>query len=826
MRYIKVLLLCVFSAFCVAAVTVPSGLVAQTSQTQSGQPDYNLWDRVASRADNLLADENTTLEQLDSLSSELFDWRQKFLAAQSINSERITTLRNQIETLGPKPAEGEAEEAPEIAERRSELNSQLNTLLTPVRRAEEAFTQVNGLIGEVDALLIERQTNRVLELGPSPLMPATWNDTAKDVSRFVTQVRREVVNNFNSPIKRKQLHDNLPVIVVLLVVAGLLILRSNAWIDKGLNYLRKRESSSRAGYRVGVFFISLVSMALPILGLSGLIEAADQSMLTSRVGDMLLRILSATVIILFVSRWLGQQVFPAAFPPRPILNLSARLLGRGRRLAVAAGILLALRIGIRRLGEEGFLSDAAIAVLGFPILLLGGYVLFRLARLMTSANEKLAEVEDDAEAEVKAEAPVGLILRFLSRGTILLAVIGPLLGLIGYRYAGNMLVFSALQTVALVGLVAVLQRLARDTYALFVGDDRLEDGLIPVILSFALTILATPFFLLIWGARTTQLQEAWTVVATGFQIGSTRISPTDFLTFAIIFAIGYMLTRFLQGALKTQVLPKTRIDTGGRNAIISGTGYVGIFLAAVIAITTAGIDLSSLAIVAGALSVGIGFGLQTIVSNFVSGIILLIERPVSEGDWIEVGGTMGVVKDISVRATRIETFDRRDVIVPNADLISTSVTNWTKGNLSGRLIVPVGVAYGSDTRKVQEILQGVAEDHPVVILRPPPSVFFIGFGADSLDFEIRAILRDVNHTLSAQTEMRHNIVKRFEEEGIEIPFAQRDVWLRNPEVLQQAAPQQEPPEDPTPKGPREDLELSDPSDDSSDAPEGDDAPQP
>jgi small-conductance mechanosensitive channel len=204
-------------------------------------------------------------------------------------------------------------------------------------------------------------------------------------------------------------------------------------------------------------------------------------------------------------------------------------------------------------------------------------------------------------------------------------------------------------------------------------------------------------------------------------------------------------------------------------------GYLGIIAAISLALSAIGIDLQKIALVAGALSVGIGFGLQSIVSNFVSGLILLTERPIRVGDWIVAKGEEGFVRRIRVRATEVETFDRASVIIPNSDLISGVVKNWTHGNLLGRIAVKVGVSYDSDVEKVRDLLLAVAAGHPAVLKEPAPYVLFMAFGDSSLDFELRCIVRDVQQLYSIRSDLNFAVLARFRAEGIEIPFPQRVV---------------------------------------------------
>lgn len=300
----------------------------------------------------------------------------------------------------------------------------------------------------------------------------------------------------------------------------------------------------------------------------------------------------------------------------------------------------------------------------------------------------------------------------------------------------------------------------------------------------AVWILAAMAFLQAW--ELSEVSWAWFRAAfeEGFLVGETRIVPARLLSGVLLFATLLLLSNSIKSALSERSTIMARLEPSARETAITLTGYTGFTVALIIGLSLAGFSFQNLAIVAGALSVGIGFGLQNIVNNFVSGIILLFERPIRRGDWVVVGGTEGTVKNIRVRSTEIETFDRSDVVVPNSEFISQQVTNMTLNDPFGRVKVAIGVAYGTDVEKVRELLLQVANEHGQVLKEgnfrrvPKPSVLFMGFGDSSLDFELRCFIRDIRDWPFVRSDLNFAINAAFVEHNIEIPFPQRDVHIK------------------------------------------------
>ncbi len=308
--------------------------------------------------------------------------------------------------------------------------------------------------------------------------------------------------------------------------------------------------------------------------------------------------------------------------------------------------------------------------------------------------------------------------------------------------------------------------------AVNIGIEHKSISLFGVLLSgithAVLFILAALLILAPWGLQSADVPSGLKAVFFGVQVGGVRLSLSAVATALIIFAGIYGATHVIQRWLDTRLLPQTNLDIGLRNSIKTSLGYLGFILATLLALSYVGVSFERLAIVAGALSVGIGFGLQTIVNNFLSGLILLWERAIRVGDWIVVGEEQGLVRRINVRATEIETFDRALVIVPNANLVTGVVKNWVRTSRGGRLNIPLALGHGADPQKVKETLLAVAKAHKLVAADPPPQVFFTSITMSALNFELYAYVADVSTIGSVKSDLYFDIFKRFAAAGIEI----------------------------------------------------------
>ncbi|MDU8944354.1 DUF3772 domain-containing protein [Ovoidimarina sediminis] len=778
MRFVLVLLIVLATA-----LGPGFGLAQQAAPADTGETtvDYAQWDEFATAIERLLAEGNAETSRLETFREEIAGWRSRFLDAQSANETRIATVQAQIDALGPAPNAEAGESEPDvIAEQRSRLTAQLEEARAPGVRATTAFNRANGLILEIDEEIRTRQREALLEARPSPLNPANWGAGVSAAQAVADTISEEISGSLSTEWRRRAVRDGAPVTLGLTVIGLLLLTRGRRWMSRFTTWVQTRRR--RRGRILLGFCVSLGQVLLPMVGMGMLAGAILSTDILGPFGRALLSGIGAVIFGGLSAVWLTGRVFPRGEDLPATFDVSVEIQRSARRSGTLVGVLTGFAVLLSQLADAAVIEPVAEAVLALPVYAGLAFGFFWLGRVLKAASVRATEDEGSRFGK--------RILAVLAQALMGVAIVGPVIAALGYHNFADALMVPTAMTLGLVGLGIAFQAPIRDGYAWMTRSDIEEAraALVPVLTNFLLALAALPVLALIWGTRPAEIGEFYARLEEGITFGETRVTPGDILAVLLVLGIGIALTRLFQSALRITVLPRTRLDIGAQNAAVSFAGYAGIALSALLAVNAGGIDLTALAVVFGALSVGIGFGLQNVVQNFVAGIILLIERPISEGDWIEVGSQMGIVKDISVRSTTIETFDKQQVIVPNADFISAPVTNWTRGSQIGRATVNVGVAYGTDTRRVQHILEEIVRDVENVAKYPEPGVDFLGFGADSLDFRVRAILLDVNKIMQVKTELNHRIAERFVAEGIEIPFAQRDIWLRNPEALRAETP--------------------------------------
>ncbi|MBL4874579.1 MAG: mechanosensitive ion channel family protein [Rhodobacteraceae bacterium] len=747
------------------AMFMSSAGFAQSNNTEL----VNTWIATATRAEDVLETNLASTPAMEALRAELVEQRSEALGLEVVTQSNIVPLRTELDVLGPPPDDGIAE-ASEIAARRAVLEAEIVRETVPLLLAQAAYGRADGLIRDINAVIRTRFSDTLVELGPSPLNPSLWPEAFGAISHYTTRLVGEVRDTIAQEASRTSLMQKAP---LALLFAGL-----GLWMLIGAR--RRIADLVKRGFAQGgeptlwqSSLADLTRLLVPSVGAAAVIFAIRSSELAGIWGTAIIDVLPQIALALIAAPWLGHSVFGTAQKDEG--DTVAR---SGNRMSVLLGIVYAASVLLSALTIQGEFSTGTQAVLNFPLVVIAAFVFYRLSGILKNGWNADLNSNDETETSEFVFSAI------LSRLLLIFAIVAPIIAAIGYFAAARFLVFPSIVTLGLLATLLVLFGMIRTFLDYWIeGDDhelrRDQTRLIPVFVGFLLSLGALPLLALIWGARPSDLWEIWGWLSDGVSIGESRFSLTDLLVFILVFGIGYTITRLLQKTIRKTVLPRTKMDIGGKSAVLTGVGYAGITIAALAAISATGLDLSSLAIVAGALSVGIGFGLQAIVSNFVSGIILLVERPIKEGDWIIAGGHEGIVRKISVRATLVDTFDRCAVVIPNSDLIAGSVLNWNSPDLSGRVKVPIGVAYGTDPEKVKAVLLSIAAEQPAALKYPAPSVIFKAFGASSLDFEMRVFIRDVGNILSVRSDINFEIARRFAQEGIEIPFDQQDVTLKN-----------------------------------------------
>ncbi len=686
---------------------------------------------------------------------------------------RLTEINSRIEQLGAPPAEGQPPEPEMVSNERRALANEKAEINVLLGKAEDLSVRVNGLGNKIQTMRRDLFANMLTKR--YQLSQAFSGEVGQEIQTEFSAFNRSISSWLRYAFQFKY-QAMLGATFFALLAAALLQFVGKRLVRRVIDRDPTIEDPSYLARLTVAFWSTLLpSVALSVF-LSSTIGLFNYfNVLLGDIGSYLNGLVGVIFLTFFVYR-LSHAVLSPDMPNWRLIAIESR----PARVLVWLMTATALVVGLDYF--MGLISETLSSPLSVTILksLIAAVIVGVLLVLIGSVRPFV-----DAQGERRRwPATLRFLLYFLGAATVVAA----LLGYISFAQfiSQQIVVTGAMLATAYIGFLAARAVSDEGSFAnTFIGrrlkarfetEDTTLDQLglaASVCINILIVVVFLPLVLFQWGFQPGDIASWLNKLATGFKIGTFSFSPFAIVTGLIVFAIGYFITRWFQSWLDDSVMERGKVDTGVRNSIRTVVGYAGLALAALIGISAAGINLSNFALVAGGLSLGIGFGLQNIVQNFVSGLILLAERPFKAGDWIVAGATSGTVKKISVRATEIETFQRQTVILPNSELINGAVGNWTHRNKLGRIEIKVGVAYGFDAKRAHEILLEITRNHPLVLKNPEPFVLFANFGAAALEFEVRAFLADINNGSIVQNDIRFAILDAFGKEGIPIPSTAR-----------------------------------------------------
>ncbi len=739
--------------------------------------------------------ENLDDKQLSDLRSKITALREE---AQDISlslSPHVQAVQQRLEQLGAPPGEGETPEAPEVTKERE----QQAALLTEISGAVTRTKLLVLTAGQTATVIAERRrtfySDRIFERRFSILDLTLWENFSEAVPVAIARFNL-LISDWAGSIGDKAGWGFLLINLAVIAFAGVLTMivhRSTRRFENRSHRPAGISSHTRITHAAAVALAITAIPTLTAVALFGVFDTFD--------------LLPTRIRLLAQSEVLNITLFFGAFglltallaPRRPHWRVAHLDDDHARKLFLlmicAVGVFVVDNY-LDRLGTILFTPlDLAIGKGAIASLIIA-FLFALVARKIGSAANNPVKVSDTITG---ALAPIATSTRWrwLQIACWVAVIAIPVAAVFGYLSLAQFIATEIVIATIIMGAAGLTMRfvdamLTRGMgpggvpgYAERLGNTlgirrtSIEQGAIILSGLFRLLIalLALSLLLIPWGFETKDIFGWLRRAFFGFSFGEISISISSILQALGLFVLGIVATRAIQRWLEVRYLPHTNLDIGVRDSLKTATGYLGVIIAATVGFSFLGFDMSNVAIVAGALSLGIGFGLQSVVNNFVSGLILLVERPIKSGDWIVVGADEGYVRKISVRSTEIETFDNATVIVPNSNLISGVVTNWMHGNTSGRIKIPIGVGYGSNPEEVQDILLDIVTNHPEILKTPAPRVYFLDFGDSALSFEVRAYLKNIDFGMSVKSDLRITMLNKLRAANIEIPFPQRDLHL-------------------------------------------------
>jgi small-conductance mechanosensitive channel len=710
----------------------------------------------------------------------LEDIRTKALVSAERFNAPVADLTQQLAKLGPAPAEG-ATEAEAIAAQRKLLTEQLDTTRGARTQLELAASRAEQLTARAAALQRDLFFQQIFESNRSVANPGLWFDFGAGIRDYGQRVGALIRNWRNETVQAQP--------AGLLAIPGILLLAFLIWRLIRNWIVRRVEPSLMAARapddidRLWRVWRGGLAAAAGIVLLGFLIAAVivQSGYMTPRFGlliDAIFGIALDTTVVAVVAHRLMAPTQPAW----RLVALGDGTAGRLTSLITFVALVFATDDALSELGASLFVPVAYTVGQGAlsAILLIALIVLI----MLTLQSEQSAEARAANRAYyfewVKPAAPFVWLL-------IAIAIVALLLG---YVALGNFIARQIFETAAVIALLylahCIVDALVRSSFnpasrigrvlrrVTGLGESAIERiGLLfRTVADILIVLIGLPALFVNWAVTWVDFRALFNSAFFGFRVGDITLSPYSiFLALAILIA-GVVVTRLITRWLDGRILSELRVDKGVRDSVWKGATYTGYVLAAGFALTAAGLDFSNVAIVAGALSVGIGFGLQSVVNNFVSGLILLAERPIKVGDWVQVASGEGLVSRIKVRSTEIQTFDNCTIIVPNSSMISEPVKNWTHGDPSGRFGVQVNADYGHDPGEICELLVKLALDHPKVLRYPAPVATLAAFAQTGMSFDLRAHVADIFDGNVVASDIRIAIANAFKERNIAIPIIQ------------------------------------------------------